>query len=389
MTASAPVFSADGRDAEIGFQVSEGPLYRFAVPRWEGATVYTPAVLRATTVFRGGEAFDQSQIDDTITEATNALHRARLPDGAAHRRRSWKPLGDSVRVVVPGRGGQALPRRGDPHRGQHRNQGARDPARAQPLPGEPAAPQPAAALAARRLRHRVTSRTCRSSSSPGTKEDEVDVTFRVKEKSSVTATAGAGYSSQAGLTGFVEFGHNNLFGNGQAVSLKLEHGAKTRLLRHLLHRAVGLGAGRSRRASTSTSTEAYREIYARRDEDQSYWQTRRGGGRARRLPLVPALSRLLPARLRLLLHRHALPRHRPACPTATQELLESSQGSLVADLRLASPATRRTIRSTRRWARARPGAASSIGGLPRAATWTSTAHRRPPAVLRRPSGSRS
>jgi outer membrane protein insertion porin family len=55
---------------------------------------------------------------------------------------------------------------------------------------------------------------------------DVDLIFRVKEKQVGTASAGAGYSGDAGLTGFIELGHNNVLGNGQSLSLHLERGAK-------------------------------------------------------------------------------------------------------------------------------------------------------------------
>jgi outer membrane protein insertion porin family len=55
---------------------------------------------------------------------------------------------------------------------------------------------------------------------------DVDVSFTVKEKSTGTATAGVAYSSGTGLTGFVNFGHNNLFGNGWGVNLQLERGGQ-------------------------------------------------------------------------------------------------------------------------------------------------------------------
>jgi outer membrane protein insertion porin family len=48
----------------------------------------------------------------------------------------------------------------------------------------------------------------------------------VQEKQTGTASAGAGYSSQSGVTGFVELGHNNLFGNGQSIAIRLERGGK-------------------------------------------------------------------------------------------------------------------------------------------------------------------
>lgn len=55
---------------------------------------------------------------------------------------------------------------------------------------------------------------------------DIKLTLKVQEKQTGTASAGAGYSSQSGLTGFLELGHNNLFGNGQSVNIRLERGGK-------------------------------------------------------------------------------------------------------------------------------------------------------------------
>lgn len=56
---------------------------------------------------------------------------------------------------------------------------------------------------------------------------DVDINIKVKEKQVGTASAGAGYTNEAGLTGFLELGHNNLLGNGQSVQLHLERGGRT------------------------------------------------------------------------------------------------------------------------------------------------------------------
>jgi outer membrane protein insertion porin family len=56
---------------------------------------------------------------------------------------------------------------------------------------------------------------------------DVDVNVKVVEKQVGTASAGAGYTSEAGLTGFIELGHNNVLGNGQALQLHLERGSTT------------------------------------------------------------------------------------------------------------------------------------------------------------------
>jgi len=53
----------------------------------------------------------------------------------------------------------------------------------------------------------------------------VDLVFKLKEKQVGTASAGAGYTSQSGLTGFLDIGHNNVLGNGQQLALHLERGS--------------------------------------------------------------------------------------------------------------------------------------------------------------------
>ena len=55
---------------------------------------------------------------------------------------------------------------------------------------------------------------------------DVDLVFKVAEKQVGTASAGAGYTNDAGLTGFLELSHNNVLGNGQQLSLHLERGGR-------------------------------------------------------------------------------------------------------------------------------------------------------------------
>jgi outer membrane protein insertion porin family len=56
---------------------------------------------------------------------------------------------------------------------------------------------------------------------------DVDINLKVKEKQVGTASAGAGYTAQSGLTGFLDLGHNNVLGNGQSLAMHLERGART------------------------------------------------------------------------------------------------------------------------------------------------------------------
>ena len=55
---------------------------------------------------------------------------------------------------------------------------------------------------------------------------DVDLIFKLKEKQVGTASAGAGYTGQTGVTGFLELGHNNVLGNGQQLALHLERGGR-------------------------------------------------------------------------------------------------------------------------------------------------------------------
>jgi outer membrane protein insertion porin family len=55
---------------------------------------------------------------------------------------------------------------------------------------------------------------------------DVDLLLKVKEKQVGTASAGAGFTNQSGVTGFLDLGHNNVNGSGQSLNLHLERGGK-------------------------------------------------------------------------------------------------------------------------------------------------------------------
>ncbi len=103
---------------------------------------------------------------------------------------------------------------------------------------------------------------------PAGRGTDVNVTFRVIEKSSGTATAGAGYSSDTGLTGFVEFGHNNIFGRGQAVNLHLERGGRRETFDISFTEPWAFG----------TRTSLGIQVYNRMREYDYYTQKQQGGG---------------------------------------------------------------------------------------------------------------
>jgi outer membrane protein insertion porin family len=61
---------------------------------------------------------------------------------------------------------------------------------------------------------------------PVPESSDIDLTMEVEEKQVGTASAGFGFSSSVGLTGFIELGHSNLFGKGQTLNLRVERGSE-------------------------------------------------------------------------------------------------------------------------------------------------------------------
>jgi outer membrane protein insertion porin family len=76
-------------------------------------------------------------------------------------------------------------------------------------------------------------------SRPANEEGDIDLVFKVKERQIGIANVGAGYSEEFGLTGFLEFSHNNVglyrefpylgLGKGQNINLRWEFGKLTQI----------------------------------------------------------------------------------------------------------------------------------------------------------------
>ena len=68
---------------------------------------------------------------------------------------------------------------------------------------------------------------------------DIDLVFRIKERQTGIGNVGAGYSEEFGLTGFLEFSHNNVgwynkfpylgLGKGQSINLRWEFGKLTQI----------------------------------------------------------------------------------------------------------------------------------------------------------------
>jgi outer membrane protein insertion porin family len=219
-------YSPDGKDLRISITVEEGAKFTIGEIRFEGNTVLADSILVQTVRFESGSEYNQEQIDRASAEMYNLyMERGYLvslsiqPDTEEHdhavdvtyRIHEGDPsrIGE-VKIVGNTRTKERVIRR-----------------ELSVLPGQI-------------FRRSALQRSQRDAFALGFFEDVqvdyeppagpdttgIDLMFRVKEKQTGTASAGLGYSSDAGLTGFVELGHNNLFGNGQSVTLKLERGSR-------------------------------------------------------------------------------------------------------------------------------------------------------------------
>ena len=226
VTAGDPVPGADGRSIVLRYTVREGPLYRFGTVDWSGNSAVPTSALNAAATIIPGKPYSKARLDETTgaayelyTEKGYLLELSIQPD--------IKVAGDSVSVSYRVEEGASSKVREVAIIGNTRTK-------------ERVVRRESALVPGQLLRRSVLMRSQRDIFALGFFEDvqvdykpagigsDVDVSFTVKEKSSGTATAGAGYSSDTGLTGFVQFGHNNLFGNGQSIQLQLERGARRR-----------------------------------------------------------------------------------------------------------------------------------------------------------------
>jgi outer membrane protein insertion porin family len=219
-----PVFSPDGVYVDVFFGVEEGPRYYFGRPGWQGASVFDERAFRTVLQFQPGVPYDQSRVDDSLAELYNMYtERGYLVELRIEPVSVVK--GDSVEVTFHVTEGNPS-RVGDIHiTGNTRTKEHVIRRELKLFPGD----------VLRRSRLLRSQRDIFATGffedaavefNPSERPGEVDVTFRVKEKSAAQANGGVGYSSQMGLTGFVKFGHNNLFGNGQAVAIEIERGRR-------------------------------------------------------------------------------------------------------------------------------------------------------------------
>ncbi len=275
VTLEEPRYLPHDEGIEVGFAVVEGPRYYFGATGFEGATVLSEPALRAALLFTSGDAYAAGKIDESLAAIYNMYtERGYLIDLRVDPVTTVQA--DTVAVTFRIREGEPS------HVGEVRIVG-------NTRTKEHVIRREISLFPGDLLRRSRLARSQRDIFATGFFKDvqvdfepskvagEVDVSFKVEEHSSATMNGGVGYSSQLGLTGFVKVGHNNLFGNGQALTLELERGKRREY--YDLSFTEPWVFGRPISAGIDLyNTENYREVYAGQRYDASYWSTVRGAG---------------------------------------------------------------------------------------------------------------
>ncbi len=212
-----------GTDVALHVYVHEGPRYRFGTIGWTGNSAVPVAALISVTTTRTGTPYSEGQVQKTLENAYTVYQEQGYLflsiDPKFTDRDSLVDVSFDVQEGVRSRVADLE------IQGNTRTKENVIRREASVRPGDV-------------FRRSLLVRTQRDIFALGYFQDvnvdyeptgdsaDIKLKLKVQEKQTGTASAGAGYSSQAGLTGFIELGHNNLFGNGQSINLHLERGSK-------------------------------------------------------------------------------------------------------------------------------------------------------------------
>lgn len=265
-TITGPEFLEDGRRVILSYSVDEGPYYFFGERSWTGNSEVPTAALEEASHFKPGDPFSQEKLDATTAAAYN-LYTDRGYLLEIYVSPETRSSGDTIHVAYTVQEGRPSHVREIQIRGNRRTK-ERVVRREMTLyPGD-------------LLRRSLLMRSQRDVMALGFFDDvgidyeptgegtDVDLIFHVSERSTGQASGGVGYSSETGLTGFLQLAHPNLFGNGQSISLQLERGGRRENYEISFQDPWILG----------TPTSFGFDIFDTRRERDLYTETRQGGG---------------------------------------------------------------------------------------------------------------
>lgn len=211
------------KDDRVVVQVSvdEGPLYYTGSVHWEGnKAIPTPALYNATKV-TPGEVFNQEKVRETVAAAQDLyaevgyLYLSIQPD--------FTTADSTVDVSFKVMEGAPSHIHDITISGNTRTKERVIRRQLSVRPGD-LFRRSALVRSDRELRQLGYFSDVRFNTQPADSSD-INLLLDVDEKQVGTASAGFGFSSSVGLTGFMELGHTNLFGNGQQLNLRMERGS--------------------------------------------------------------------------------------------------------------------------------------------------------------------
>jgi outer membrane protein insertion porin family len=217
-------FGDGGHEVTLRYQVAEGPFYVFGDRSWTGNTIVTTAALNEAARFLPGDPFSQEKLDQTTAEAYSLYtEKGYLLEVSVTPETSVRH--DTVDVHTTIEEGRPSHVHEVKIAGNRRTK-------------EKVIRREMTLFPGNLLRRSLLMRTQRDVFALGFFDDvsldyqptgdstDVDLLFKVKEKSTGSASGGVGYSGDTGITGFLQLAHPNLFGNGQSISLSLERGGR-------------------------------------------------------------------------------------------------------------------------------------------------------------------
>jgi len=201
--------------------IDEGPRYYVGNVSWEGNSVVPGPVLYGVTKLHSGEVFNQ----DKVQETESAVYELYTERGYIYLTvRPDYAVTDTVTDIT------FRIREGEPSHvhdvvitGNTRTKERVIRRQLAVRPGD-LFRRSALVRSNRELQQLGYFNDVKIDSRPVAGSNDIDLVLDVEERQVGTASAGFGFSSSAGLTGFMELGHTNLFGNGQSLNLRMERG---------------------------------------------------------------------------------------------------------------------------------------------------------------------
>jgi outer membrane protein insertion porin family len=214
-------YDADKKDLFIDLSVHEGRRYVFGDVSFHGHALFDERQLRSMLAFSPGEPFSQEDFEKTVGEKIGGAY-SDLGYISAQVQPIETLRGDTVDIRFAIQEGQPYSIRKIHITGNNRTKERVIRREVRIRPGDVFSKELLVRSARELMMLNYFANVVPDGAPVG--ENQMDLSFKVEEKSTDTANLSAGYSELYKLIGSVGLGMNNLFGNGQRLSLDWNFG---------------------------------------------------------------------------------------------------------------------------------------------------------------------